>query len=46
MKENVDIKCLYQYARNETVEDLENFDRISYGITEGNYTFRLEDIVS
>ncbi len=46
MKEIVDIKSLYQYAKNETSEDLENFDLIFYGVTDEEYTFRLEDIVS
>ncbi|WAJ25049.1 MULTISPECIES: hypothetical protein [Clostridia] len=46
MKELVDIKSLYQYAKNETSEDLEKFDMIYYGVTDEEYTFRLEDIVS
>lgn len=45
MKKIIDIDYLYQCAKNETSEDLENFDKIFYEITENDYTFRLEDII-
>lgn len=45
MKEIIDVRCFYQYAKNETVEDLENFDKVYNGVMESNYTFCLEDIV-
>lgn len=45
MKELVDIKSLYEFSKNETDEDLENLDMIYYGVTDEEYTFRLEDIV-
>lgn len=45
MREFVNMHCLYQYAKNETVEDLENFDYIYNNVMEGNYTFRLNDII-
>lgn len=45
MKEFVNIHCLYQYAKNETIEDLENFDNIFNNVMEGNYIFQLKDII-
>ena len=40
MKKLVDIKSLYQYTKNETSEDLENFDMIYYGVIDEEYTFK------